>query len=303
MKALPLHQHRQIDHLANTQHMKYITGICMALILVASGCKKKADSTVVEQALEIKDVSYGTDPLQKMDVYLPAGRTTSETKALILIHGGAWVSGDKAEMNDAVTAFKLLLPDYAIFNINYRLATMSSNLWPTQQTDVSAAVNFIIGKAGEYKFNSSKMVIGGASAGAHLALLHVYKNNNGNFKAAVNLFGPVDMKALYNSSPANTQLLLGVFMGGTPTTNTAVYNNASPLYAVNSSVVPTIILHGTADVVVPISQSDSLHNRLANAGVARQYKKYVGEPHGVWSTSNTTDAFTKTAAFIKQHNR
>lgn len=281
--------------------MKRLFIYCMAVMVIGSGCKKSETENNLP-AQQLLDVAYGADAQQKMDIYLPAGRSTSTTKALILIHGGAWVSGDKAEMNEAINTFKTLLPDYAFFNINYRLATTGGNLWPTQLNDVDAAVNFIINRKDEYKFNHKMMAIGGASAGAHLALLQAYKSNtNGNFKAAVDLFGPTDMKDLYNTSNANTQFVLGLFMGGTPASNPTGYTNASPLYAVNSSSVPTIILHGTLDNVVPIHQSNSLNNRLATAGVTKQYEKYTGEGHGVWSVANTTDAFTKIAAFLKLH--
>jgi len=280
--------------------MKIVFIYFMALMVAATSCKKTESENSLP-AQQLMNVSYGGDAQQKMDIYLPAGRSVATTKALILIHGGAWVSGDKAEMNDAINTFKTLLPDYAFFNINYRLATTGGNLWPTQLNDVDAAVNFIISRSDEYKFNNKLMAIGGASAGAHLALLQAYKSNNGNFKAAVDLFGPTDMKDLYNTSPANTQFILGLFMGGNPATNPTGYANASPLYAVNSNVVPTIILHGTLDNIVPIHQSDSLNNRLANAGVIKQYEKYTGEDHGVWSAANTADAFTKIAAFLKLH--
>ncbi|HNN72718.1 MAG TPA: hypothetical protein PKG89_15825, partial [Ferruginibacter sp.] len=46
----------------------------------------------------ILDTAYGTAPAQKMDIYLPAGRTAA-TKLIILIHGGGWEAGDKADMN------------------------------------------------------------------------------------------------------------------------------------------------------------------------------------------------------------
>lgn len=277
----------------------------MALMMMTGmiSCKKTPDlaQNPTSQSLELVNVSYGADAAQKMDVYLPSGRNTTDTKALILIHGGAWISGDKADMNDAVASLKILLPDFAIFNINYRLAAMpSSNLWPTQLNDVNAAFDFIVNKSSDYKFNSSKIGIGGASAGAHLALLKAYKQNTGNIKAVVDMFGPTDMADLYVKN-SSYQPLLTIFMGGTPATAANTYTNASPLYAVSPTSVPTIILHGTLDNVVPISESDSLNNRLANAGVLKQYEKYTGEGHGLWSTTNTIDAMTKIAAFVKLH--
>lgn len=277
----------------------------MALMMIGTSCRKTESNTgnnnSTAQAQELKNVSYGADATQNMDVYLPAGRNTTDTKALILIHGGAWVGGDKADMNDAITALKITLPDFAIFNINYRLAALpSTNLWPVQLDDVNTAVNFIVGKSSEYKFNSSKLSIGGASAGAHLALLKAYTQNSGNIKAVVDMFGPADMKDLYLQN-SSYQPLLTIFMGGTPTSNPSVYTNASPLFAVNSTTTPTIILHGTSDTVVPVSESDSLNSRLAAAGVARQYERYPLEGHGSWTPANTADAYAKIAAFLKLH--
>jgi acetyl esterase/lipase len=275
----------------------------MALMITGVACKKSGSNADLSNlpAEQIPDVSYGADAQQKMDVYLPAGRNTADTKALILLHGGAWMSGDKSEMTSAITALKTMLPDYAFFNVNYRLAHSGGNLWPTQMNDVNAAVDFIRSQADQYKFNNSKIAIGGASAGAHLALLKAYTSNNGSIKAAVDLFGPTDMKDLYNSSTSSTQFVLSFFMSGTPTSNAAAYMNASPLFAVNANSVPTIILHGTADNIVPIHQSDSLNNRLANAGVIKEYHIYPGEIHGVWNGTNTADAYAKITAFLKLH--
>lgn len=284
--------------------MKKVFTYCIVLMtMIGTSCKKTGsnnDSTSSQlQAKEIFNVSYGNDAAQNMDVYLPAGRNETDTKAVILIHGGAWVGGDKTDMNDAITAFKTLLPDYAVFNINYRLAALpSTNLWPVQLDDVNTAFDFIVNKSSEYQFNRNKMVIGGASAGAHLALLKAYKQNSGNIKAVIDMFGPTDMKALYITN-TNYQALLTIFLGGSPTTNPAVYTSSSPLFFVNSNSAPTIILHGTADNVVSISESDSLNNRLANAGVIKEYEKYAGEGHGFWSVSNSADAYAKIAAFLK----
>ena len=276
----------------------------MALVMTGMvACKKSGDGTGTTNltAEDILNVAYGSDPLQKMDIYLPAARTKTSTKVLILLHGGAWMSGDKADMASAVAAFKTLLPDYAIFNLNYRLATTSGNLWPTQLNDLNTAFDFIASHADHYTYNKNLIAMGGASAGAHLSLLKAYGNNNGSIKAAVDLFGPTDMKDLYNFSNSSTQLLMGFFMSGTPTSNAAAYTAASPLFLVSNTAVPTIILHGTADNVVPIHQSDSLSNRLMNGGVASAYHKYPGEIHGVWSAANSADAFAKVAAFLTLH--
>lgn len=278
------------------------------VVVVLFSCKKEETSSntaipTTEQT--ILNVSYGSDPLQKMDVYLPANRTDTGTKCIILIHGGGWVAGDKSEFTDVVNSFKTALPNYAIFNINYRLAAIpSTNIWPTQINDTRAAFDFIVSKAGEYKFNANKIALFGASAGAHLALLQGYQyNTNNRVKAIVDLFGPTDLIDLYNN-PSNPSYpsLLAMFLSGTPTTNNAMYRSASPIFSITAASPPTIIFHGTADAVVPISHSSSLNTALGNANVAKQYIVYNGEGHG-WSGANMQDTYTKTIAFINLYNR
>lgn len=284
--------------------MKTLLLYCMAATMMAGIACKKSDTTTNTSSLpaeEIMNVSYGADAQQKMDIYLPQGRNTTDTKTIILLHGGAWSSGDKADLTATVQALRILLPDYAFFNVNYRLATTGSNLWPTQLNDLNTAFNFITSHADHYKYNVNKVAIGGASSGAHLAMLKAYGGNTGNIKAVIDLFGPTDMTDLYNNSSGSAQALLALFMSGTPASNPAAYTTASPLSLVNASAAPTIILHGTADNVVPIHQSDNLNDRLASFSVAKEYHKYPGEIHGTWSPSNTADAFAKVAAFVKLH--
>jgi len=100
-------------------------------------------------AQTLTDVSYGTDAAQKMDIYLPANRTTASTKVIVLVHGGAWSSGNKTDLSTLqvgmviTDTLKTRFPDFAIFNINYRLSTGTVNLFPTQENDMKAAVQFI----------------------------------------------------------------------------------------------------------------------------------------------------------------
>ncbi len=100
------------------------------------------------------------------------------TKLMILIHGGAWADGDKADFDIYITELKRRLPDYAFANINYRLYTSNGqNKFPAQEEDVKAAVTFLMNKSGDYKY-SKNFILLGASAGGHLALLQGYKYAN-----------------------------------------------------------------------------------------------------------------------------
>jgi acetyl esterase/lipase len=274
------------------------------LISLFSTCKKgQASQAEIITQQDFMDVSYGANAAHKMDVYLPAGRATNKTKAIVFIHGGSWSGGDKADFNSSIVAIRSQLPNYAIFNINYRLVTSSSNRFPTQMDDVQAALDFISNKSSEYKISGDQFVLVGASAGAQLALLQAYKNNSqGKIKAVIDLFGPTDMTALYNNHPfptASQPTLVG-YLGGTPTSHPSVYQQASPINFVTSQSVPTLILHGETDFVVPVSQSTTLKVKLESVGAKVEMKIYAGEGHG-WYGSNLADTYSRTAAFIKQN--
>jgi acetyl esterase/lipase len=279
--------------------MKHWLLIALCALLVTS-CQKDNDP-LPDPSLQAKtelNVSYGTDIAQKMDVYLPADRSTSTTKVLIMIHGGGWTQGDKSEFTAYVDTLKRRLPGYAIFNINYRLATGSVNFFPTQENDVKAALEFIYNKRNEYAI-SDKYVLLGASAGGHLSLLQAYKYTIPvKIKAVVDFFGPTELVNMYNN-PANPLIppLLVQVTGGNPTTHTALYQQSSPLNFVTAQSPPTILLHGGVDIVVAPSQSVLLRNQLQTMGVIHQYVFYPTENHG-WTGSNLADSFDKIQAFI-----
>jgi len=281
---------------------KLLTTILVFSVFITS-CKKSTDNVEITTNASVKidtlNVAYGSDANQKMDIYLPANRTDATTKVFVMIHGGAWSAGDKSDFATMIPSLQSGLSNYVIININYRLAAPPSTyLWPTQQIDVNAAFDYIVSKASYYHYNANKIAVMGASAGAHLALLKAYHYNSDNrIKAVIDYFGPTDMADLYNFQTGVQKQLFELFMSGTPTTNATAYLNASPLTFVTSTAPPTIIFHGTADVVVPYSQSVLLNNALYDAGVGHQYNEYAGEPHGQFSTANSIDALSKTLAF------
>jgi len=276
--------------------MRFTLVSTLLLSLFFSSCKKD-DGTEQDMSVTMLNVSYGTNAQHKMDVYLPSDRSTTTTKVIIMIHGGGWNSGDKADFNEYVDSLKKREPSYAIFNINYRLAN-SPDLFPAQEQDVKAVVEFINSKRQEYKI-SDKFVLVGASAGGHLALLQGYKYSTPiKPKAIIDFFGPTDLVTLYNNPPNPlVQLALLSVTGGTPTTNNTLYTQSSPINFVSSQSPPTMILHGGIDIVVSPSQSVSLDTKLFIAGVTHQYVFYPAEGHG-WVGANLADSFNKIQAFL-----
>lgn len=283
--------------------MKYLLPVLFLSLMLVS-CQKETgtdDPVPPTEAVTQLNVAYGTDPLQKMDIYLPAGRSVSSTRVMIMIHGGGWTQGDKSEFTAYVDTLKKRIPGYAIFNINYRLANGSTNFFPTQENDVKAALDFIYSKRNEYKI-ADKWVLLGASAGGHLALLQAYKYTTPvKIKAVVDFFGPTQLTNMYNF-PANPliPLLLTQVTGGNPSTHATLYQQSSPMSFITAQSPPTIILHGGADIVVAPSQSVMLRDQLQTLSVPHQYVFYPTESHG-WTGTNMIDSFDKIMAFLNTH--
>lgn len=188
-----------------------------------TSCQQPSTPLAVEKDLPqqtLLNVHYGNDSLQTMDVYLPKNRSVNTTKSLVLIHGGGWNSGSKEEFTTYIDSFRNRMPDYAIFNVNYRLAS-GGHLFPTQEHDVKAAIDFIISKAGDYHISLDGFVLLGVSAGAHLALLQAYKYGSPKVQAVVDYFGPTDLIAMYKSPwhplvPLALQMITGTTPDASP---------------------------------------------------------------------------------------
>jgi len=291
--------------------MKYIIH-CLFLFLVVGliSCSKENSNdngTTTGSAKTMLNVAYGNSTAQVMDIYLPANRTTAITRVMVLIHGGGWTSQDKQDALFApfVDSIRRRLPDYAVFNINYRLSAKPLNVFPTQEMDVKAAVEFIVSKKNEYGI-SDKFVFVGASAGAHLAMLHAYKYNSPvKAKAVVSFFGPSDLTEMYNNPAGGNTLISAVMadaIGKTPAQDPLIYTNSSPVNFISSNTaMPTILFHGAIDPLVRPQQSVAVQTKLTMAGIASQYVLYPSGGHGDWDAATFTDAFNKIQAFLSLH--
>jgi acetyl esterase/lipase len=288
--------------IANVRHqMKMLLSLLLFMNILTS-CKQAETPFAKEKNLPQQtflNVAYGKDSLQAMDIYLPKDRSVKHTKSLVLIHGGGWTSGSKADFATYIDSFKTRLPAYAIFNISYRLVT-GGNLFPTQENDIKAAIDFIVRNAGKYHVSEDNLVLLGVSAGAHLSLLHAYKYKEPGIRAVIDYFGPADLVAMYQKPghPA-VPLALQMITGTTPEQNKNLFKSSSPIEFVTPASPPTLILHGGKDQVVDVSQSQALANKLKEAGVKHQLEIYPAERHGRWYGQALTSSFDYIEDFLK----
>ena len=115
-----------------------------------------------------RDLAYGSDPAQRLDVYLP--RETNHAPILVMVHGGAWMLGDKG--NAGVVANKAMhwLPrGYIVASLNYRMSRPPNPL--EQAEDVGRALAFVQTQASSWGGDASRVVLMGHSSGAHLVAL------------------------------------------------------------------------------------------------------------------------------------
>lgn len=115
-----------------------------------------------------RDIAYGADQAQRLDVYRPAN--AAGAPMLIMVHGGGWITGDKANPGviDAKAAH-WLPKGYILVSVNYRLVPQAKPM--AQANDVANAIAFVQAHARSWGGDPARVVLMGHSAGAHLVTL------------------------------------------------------------------------------------------------------------------------------------
>ena len=115
-----------------------------------------------------RDVAYGSDPAQRLDVYLPA--QAQAAPVVFMVHGGAWMVGDKAAAKVVDNKVAHWLPQgVALVSINYRMSRAPRVL--DQVDDVARALALVQARASGWGLDTRRVLVMGHSAGAHLVAL------------------------------------------------------------------------------------------------------------------------------------
>lgn len=251
--------------------------ICFFTIILFTGFSACSKEKIVTEQKYLNE-SYGSHNRNKLDVFLPAKRDEN-TPFVLLIHGGAWVAGDKSDFRSFQQM--LLQKGIASASMNYRYVS-SDNHYQGLMDDVRSALNYCISKSEKWKIRNTKFVLAGASAGAHMALLYSYKYDpEGHVAAAFSAAGPTDFTEkdymtyvqLVGLNDA-VQKLTGHPYSDPPHDS---YIAASPVTQIKN--VPTLLIHGTADLVVFFSQSERLANRLEQGNVPYKFVRLQNAGH------------------------
>ncbi len=263
-------------------------------------CSKDNDNPSEEALAEktMMNVSYGSNPLQKYDLYLPKDRSATKTKVIILVHGGGWTGGDKADMDSFIPYIKLTHPHHAIVNVNYVLADLNTPAFPNQFLDLDAVIEKLTSEKNELQILPEFALIG-ASAGAHISLMYDYVYDpDDQVKFVGDIVGPSDFTDPFYSGNPDFQFLMAALVDESaypPGTNFAA--ELSPVLRVSAKSSPTLLFYGNADPLVPLSNATTLNTALDNAQIDHTLNIYEGG-HGDWASSDIEAMKAQLSAYV-----
>jgi acetyl esterase/lipase len=249
-----------------------------------------------------QDVAFwtipGTDRKLLCDIWQPPEGVPASGLALVFLHGGAWWILDK-DFGTRPLFRHLAAQGHVIMDVAYRLCPEVDI--HGMVGDVKRAVAWMKENAGQYAVNPDRVVLGGGSAGGHLALLAAYTPEEAAFnpsdvqgrdlsvRAVVSLYGPTDLHACYLhfdqtrvaglpkiqvGLPGAAEMKktmtdagrLDTLLGGHLHEVPEAYEMASPVMHVRKGCPPTLLIQGEGDVIQPAAATRVLCLKLKAAG-------------------------------------
>jgi len=199
---------------------------------------------------------------------------------VIVVHGGSWAGGDSKQVPELNSY--LATKGYNVAAINYRLAPKYQTPAPVE--DIKNAIAYLKQHADELHVDTNNFVLLGRSAGAQIALLAAYTIHEPDLKGVIDFYGPVDMVWGYSipSSPLimDSRKVMGDYVGGTYKQVPQKYFDCSPIEFVSRQSVPTLIIHGSNDVLVSPEHSRRLNLKLQQNGIKHYWLKLPWATHG-----------------------
>lgn len=238
------------------------------------------------------DVVYneGSSRPLRMHVLRPKVLPKEPMPAIVFIHGGGWFEGHRNRGLGPLAHFAER--GYLCASIEYRLSGEAK--FPAQIEDVKEAVRFLRAKAKEFHLDPERIGVWGQSAGGHLAALlgtsgdvkelegaGGWRQLSSRVQAVVDWNGPVDFlePVQLKRWVERQDDAFGKLIGGAPEASKEKAVRAAPATYATPDDPPFLIMHGDADEIVMLSQSESLHGALKRAGVDATLNVVKGAGH------------------------
>jgi len=254
-------------------------------------------------SMVLLDQSYGAHDNQSFDIYLPEDRNTETTPVLVLIHGGGWTTGDKADLDYMVTELLDRFPNHAIVNANYVLANLPEvPAFPNQFIDIDRLLNYIETQAATYQI-APRFGLIGLSAGAHLALMSDYLyDSEDRIKMVGSIVGPTNLAdPFYLNNPTFEDFLSLLYQTNSGESYDGALANLSPITYADGDSSPTLLFYGQYDPMVPPSNGSDLSDRLSDYMISNSLTIYDGAHFFNWAPADIENMYGQIEAYVSQY--
>lgn len=218
------------------------------------------------------------DTSMSLDLY--PSQIAAKRPCVIVVHGGSWAGGDSRQLPELNSY--LATKGYNVASINYRMAPKWQTPAPVE--DVANALIYLRAHAGELHIDAGNIILLGRSAGAQVALLAAYTLHDKGIKGVIDFYGPADMVWGYaiRSNPLimDSRKVMENYIGGPYDKIPQKYFDCSPLVYVDKNSPPTLIIHGSNDVLVAPEHSRRLNEKLQQKGVKHYWLQIPWATHG-----------------------
>ena len=222
---------------------------------------------------------------------------------LLYIHGGGWIGLDKSVV--MMKFLPYLEKGWTVVNVNYRKGIGTA---PAAVVDCRCALNWLYENSLKYGFDTTQIVLSGASAGGHLSLITGMKDKDFypspcaisrdlKVAAIINWFGVSRLSAYQNPETGEHSL----FWIPKEENFEKMNQRLSPIYYVNSNTPPIISIHGDKDEIVPYSHATELHQALEKQGLKHQLHTVKDGKHGGFTAEELELSFEKIWNFLNLH--
>jgi acetyl esterase/lipase len=202
--------------------------------------------------------------------------------AVLLIHGGAWQTGDRSQL----AGYGVLLgrAGYLCVACEYRLSPAAR--WPEHLHDVKTALRWMRANAADLGIDPDRIAVHGNSAGGHLALVAAgtpdvpeLEGDGGHagagttVNACIAVYPPTVLTADHPEADVRAVSMI------TDRPSPEVARQATPVTYAGADFPPTLLIHGSADELVPVSSSRAMWDALRRAGAPCEVHIYADQPH------------------------
>lgn len=217
-----------------------------------------------------------------MDLAIPKANPNPLRPAIVVIHGGGWIQGDKSSFSTPAKRPPGNIIDFARLGfvaatINYRLSDEAA--FPAALHDCKNAVRFLRAHSKDYGIDPKRIGAWGNSAGGHLALMlgmvgaddqlegdGSAQDQSSLVQSVVSDSGPIDLLHQYHHDQVKS--VIERFLGGPPVGDRIVsYQRASPRNYISQRTPPLLLIYGVADEQVGIETADQFVMALDAAGL------------------------------------